>query len=118
MTYKAPAQGWGKLIMGLVLGSVFTMMIGFTLGGWKLEGMVKYRQEEAVVNAFRPLCVDKFMAQPDAEAMLLKLQKSYSSLDQERMIAESGAATLPGQNAPNKKLAEACTQQLKNLPRS
>jgi len=118
MQYTPPAQGWGKLLMGLVLGIVLTCGIGFTLGGWKLNSTVKYAQEEAVINAFTPLCVEKFMAQPDAEEKLQKLQKSYSSLEQDALVAKSGAATLPGQDVPNKKLADACTQQLRNLPRS
>ena len=118
MTYKAPSQGWGKLLMGFVFGCVLTMMIGFTLGGWKTEGAVKYRQDEAVMNAFTSLCVEKFRALPDAEANLKELQKLYSSSEQEALVAKSGAATLPGQNVPDKKLAAACTEQLRKLPKS
>jgi alpha/beta superfamily hydrolase len=91
------------------------MIIGFSWGGWVLgstaESMAKESANSALVAAFAPICVDRFMAQADAQMKLAEFQKTYG-WQQRQLVEKGGWATLPGSSAPNEKVASACAEQL------
>jgi hypothetical protein len=64
---------------GGVIGVIGIMIVGFGWLGWTLgstaESLAQERVNTALVAAFTPLCVEKFMTQPDAPVKLTEFQK-------------------------------------------
>src|SRR5687767_5447091 len=56
-------------VWGVVIGAIGSMIIGFGWLGWTLgstaESLAQERVTTALVAAFTPVCVEKFMTQPD-----------------------------------------------------
>jgi len=100
---------------GAVLGALGIMIIGFGWWGWTLgstaESLAQERVNTALVAAFTPICVEKFMTQPDATVKLTEFQKT-SAWRQQELVEKGGWATLPGSKEPNTKVAGACAGQL------
>jgi hypothetical protein len=80
---------------GVVIGAIGIMIVGFSWLG----------------AAFTPICVEKFMTQPDAPVKLTEFQKT-STWRQQELVEKGGWATLPGSKEPNTKVAGACAGQL------
>jgi hypothetical protein len=113
MTMQLP---WLKsTIWGAVVGTVGTMIVGFSWLGWTLgsttERLASERANAAVIAALTPTCVASFMHQPDAPAKLVELQKT-DSWKQRQVIEDGGWATPLGDKAPNPGLANACAEAL------
>ena len=100
---------------GGVIGALGIMILGFGWLGWTLgstaETLAQDRVNAALVAAFTPICVEKFMTQPDATVKLTEFQKT-STWRQQEFVAKGGWATLPGSKEPNAKVAGACAGQL------
>ena len=108
-------------IWGAIIGAVAIMLIGFNWFGWTLgstaETLAQDRVNTAHVAAFTPICVEKFLAQPEATLKLTEFQKSGSWRQQE-FVEKGGWATLPGSKEPNAKVAGACAEQLNKTPKT
>ncbi len=102
-------------VWGVVIGAVAMMIIGFSWWGWVLgstaESMAKESANAALVAAFAPICVERFMGQADAPMKLAEFQKT-SSWQRQQVVEKGGWATLPGSKEPNAKVAGACAEQL------
>jgi hypothetical protein len=102
-------------VWGVVIGALGVMIIGFGWLGWTLgstaETLAQERANTALVAAFTPICVEKFMMQPDASGKLTEFQKT-STWRQQEFVEKGGWATLPGSKEPNTKVAGACAGQL------
>ena len=100
---------------GAVIGSVGTMIIGFSVLGWTLgstaERVAQQRTETAVVAALTPFCVQSFMKQSDASKTLAGLRGTDSWKRQE-FVEKGGWATVPGSSAPAPGVASACAEAL------
>jgi hypothetical protein len=96
---------------GVVVGAVGIMILGFAWWGWVLgstaERMAKERADSMAVSLLAPVCVDRFMAQPDKWA-----EFQSSSWRQQEIVEKSGWATIPGSSAANSALAKACVAGL------
>jgi hypothetical protein len=101
----------------VVVGAVGMMILGFAWGGWVLgstaEHMATERATDAVTAVLVPICVERFMGQPDAAAKLAEFQRS-ASWQHSQLIEKGGWATVAGSNTPNAAVAKACAQQLAN----
>jgi hypothetical protein len=102
-------------VWGAIIGSVTTMIVGFSGMGWVLGGtaerMAAERTDAAVVVALTPSCVSRFMQQPQAAAKLKELQ-AVDTWKQREFLESGGWATPSGEKAPNSGLATACVEQL------
>ena len=102
-------------VWGAIVGSVTTMIVGFSWMGWMLGGtaerMALQRTDAAVVVALTPSCVSRFMQQPNAAAKLKELH-AIDSWKQQEFIEAGGWATSIGEKAPNASVATACAEQL------
>jgi len=102
-------------VWGVVVGSIGTMIIGFSWLGWTLgstaERMANERTTTAVVQALTPSCVARFMGQPGAAAKLAEFQK-IDSWKQREFIEAGGWATSRGEKGPNSGVAKACAEEL------
>lgn len=102
-------------VWGVVIGAVALMIVGFSWGGWVLESTAQSRARDqakaAVVAILTPICVEKFMAQPEATMQLAELQKT-AVWQQKQFVEKGGWATTPGSPTPNSAVASACLEQL------
>jgi hypothetical protein len=104
-----------RLLQGMAVGAIATMVIGFNWGGWTLgstaKEMVQKGATAAVVQALAPICVDRFQRAAEAPANLVELKK-VSSWQQDTFIEKGGWATFPGMNSPERGVAQACANLL------
>jgi hypothetical protein len=107
-----------RLLQGAAAGVIATWIVGFNWGGWVTGGtareMAQKSATSAVVTALAPICVDKFQHSTDAASNLTELKK-VSSWQQGSFISKGGWATLPGSDAANSAVADACATMLGSL---
>jgi hypothetical protein len=107
-----------RLLQGAAVGAVATLFMGFYWGGWVTGGtakdLVARSSSSAVVAALSPICVDKFQRSAEATVNMSELKK-VSSYQQGTFIEKGGWATLPGSDAANSSVAQACANMLSNL---
>ena len=98
-----------RLLQGIAVGAVASVVIGFSWGGWMTGGsankLAAARADTAVVAALTPVCVEKFLQNSDAQANLAALQKISTFWEQGDYVAKGGWAT--GYN-----LGRACAEKL------
>jgi len=105
-----------RLLQGVALGALASMVIGFSWGGWMTGGtankLAAERADTAVVAALTPTCVEKFLQNSDAKANLAVLQKISTSWEQGDYLEKGGWATPPGAASADYHLARACADKL------
>jgi hypothetical protein len=105
-----------RLLQGIAIGAVASIVIGFSWGGWMTGGTaIKLADEQtnaAVVAALTPVCVEKFLQNGDAKANLAALQKISTNWEQGDYLQKGGWATRPGAVVPDYQLARACAEKL------
>jgi hypothetical protein len=110
-------RGWLKSgVWGAVIGSILTMIVGFSWGGWTTSGtavQVAMREADAAVTtALVPLCLAGEKADVARAKKLGELTAITSSYEQTEFVMKTGWATFPGQADPNRAVAEACASAL------
>jgi len=107
-----------RLAQGAAVGAVATMIIGFNWGGWVLgktaEKNATTLVNAALVQAYGPVCIERFKHQPNVEAKWVELTK-VDTWRRENYIKESGFATPPGSTSPNSAVADACADALSKI---
>jgi hypothetical protein len=107
-----------RLLQGIAVGAVATMVVGFNWGGWMLGSTAKALADKsatsAVVAAIAPICVDKFQRSADATINLAELKKT-SSWQQATFVEKGGWAVMPGSTSPDSGVTQACATMLGNL---
>ena len=105
-----------RLIQGMVIGAVASMVIGFSWGGWvtgaTANKLAAEQASAAVVTVLTPICVEKFMQKGDAQENLAALRKISSNWEQGQYLEKGGWATQPGATSPDYHLARACAEKL------
>lgn len=103
-------------VWGAVIGSVFTMTVGFGWGGWvtgsSADQAAKVQADAAVTSALVPLCLAKAKVDPAAAKKISELKGISYSYEQEEFVMKTGWATAPGSEEPSRHVAEACASQL------
>ena len=107
-----------RLLQGVAVGAVATLVIGFGWGGWMLGSSAKDMAENAstsaVVAAIAPICADQFQRSADAAVNLTALKK-VSTWDQGAFVEKGGWAVMPGAKTPDSGVPQACAALLSNL---
>ena len=102
-------------LQGIVIGAALTMVIGFSWLGWTLDSTAKKMAQDqassAVIAALTPICVERFMKQPDAPAKLVNFRET-DSWKRREFVEHGGWATMPGSKSPNSTVANACAEEL------
>lgn len=110
-----------RLLQGVVVGVVLTVVVGFnwfhygfgwTLGG-TAETMASNRVDVALVAAYTPVCVEKFVGPAD-DAKWEELAK-VKSWNRDDFVKKAGLATIPGATEPNSSVAISCAGVLTKL---
>jgi hypothetical protein len=100
---------------GFVVGSVATMIVGFSWGGWTTgsgaDRLATERSSAAVTTALVPVCLEKSKADPAGAKKLVALKALTSSYDQRDAVVQGGWATF-GPGEANRDVAEACASEL------
>ena len=105
-----------RLLQGIAIGAIASMVIGFSWGGWVLGSTANKLAAEqastAVVTVLTPICVEKFMQKGDAQENLAALRKISSNWEQGQYLEKGGFATRPGAASSDYELARACVAKL------
>jgi alpha/beta superfamily hydrolase len=100
---------------GFVIGSIVTMIVGFSWGGWTTSStadrLAMERSTAAVTAALVPVCLEKSKADPAAPKKLVALKALTSSYEQRDAVVQGGWATI-GKGEANRDVAEACASEL------
>jgi len=107
-----------RLAQGAFAGALATTIIGFGWGGWvtgkTADSNATMLVNAALVQAYGPVCIERFKHQPNVEAKWAELTK-VDTWRRENYIKESGFATIPGATSPNSAVADACADALSKI---
>ena len=109
-------------IYGAVIGAVFVGIAGFTWGGWVTGSTANDRamamSRVDVVASMVPVCLDMARSDPTRAATLATIRAASTYQRRDALMA-AGWATMPGTDAPDRDIAQACLQPLMSIdPRS
>ena len=94
---------------------VLTMIIGFAWGGWvtgrTARTLAEDIAEDAVVDRLAPICVAQFNQDPEKDPKLVTVRET-SSYQRRTFIQDQGWATMPGEEGPDRAVADACVKLL------
>jgi len=101
---------------GAVIGSILTMIVGFSWGGWTTSSTARQQamvqSDTAVTTALVPICLAGKRADVAYAKTLGELTAITSSYEQTEFVMKTGWATFPGQPDPNRAVAEGCASAL------
>ena len=105
-----------RLIQGLAVGAIGTMIIGFNWGGWNIGSTVEQKVEtagiSAMVAALAPICAAKFERAAKADNDLIVKINAVDSWQRNAYLKKAGWTTFPGGVEANYDVAEACVTLL------
>src|SRR5271167_3897873 len=105
-----------RLLQGIAIGAVASMVIGFSWGGWvtgaTANKLAAEQASTAVVTVLTPICAEKFMQNGDAQANLAALREISSNWQQGHYLEKCGWETRPGATSSDYELARACAAKL------
>ena len=103
-------------VWGAVIGSILTMILGFSWGGWTTSSTASQtaiRQADAAVTAVLvPICLEREKADSASSKKLGELKAITASYEQTEFVMKTGWATFAGKSDPNRDVAEACASAL------
>lgn len=95
--------------------AVFTMILGFTWGGWVTGGtartMAEAAGDNAVVTRLAPICVVQFK-QDAKNGQKLKELTDTGVWDRSDYVKKNGWATMPGEKEADGRVAAECARLL------
>lgn len=102
-------------IYGAIVGAVFVGVVGFTWGGWVTGGTSNDKavamSRDSVVVSMVPVCLDMARSDP-ARADKMAAIRAASTYQRRDALMEAGWATMPGTDAPDRDIAQACLAEL------
>ena len=119
---RSVGQRWSEarptktlLFWACVASAVFTMIVGFSWGGWVTGGSARQSAEDmardAVVQRLAPICVVQSGRDLGKGQKLVAL-KEESTWQRGEYVGKQGWATMPGEQEPDRRVAEACAALL------
>jgi hypothetical protein len=102
------------------IGSVAAaLVVGFTWGGWVTGGTARDMSasagDQSRYELASVICVERFLAAPDARVQLAELKAIDSSFRQRQFIEDGGWATMPSRDSAAWQAADLCAKVLANL---
>ncbi|KAA3661595.1 MAG: hypothetical protein DWQ04_15905 [Chloroflexi bacterium] len=95
---------------------LLTMYLGFAQAGWVTGGtalqLAERTSEEAVVARLAPICVAQFDQSLERDQKLAELKEVNTSSQRTTFVKDQGWATMPGETAPDDKVARECADQI------
>lgn len=90
---------------------ILTIIMGFTWGGWVTGGNAQSMAGDAVTQRLGLICVGQSDQDPEKAQKLAELKK-ISAYQRDDYVREQGWATMPGEEQPDSKVADACAKLL------
>lgn len=94
---------------------ILVLIVGFNWGGWMTGGtaqtLAATTAKDAVITRLAPICVAQFNQDPAKTQKLVAL-KALQSYERSDYAGKQGWATMPGESAPNRDVADACATLL------
>jgi hypothetical protein len=94
---------------------VLALYLGFARGGWVTGGtagrMAETSAQDAIVERLAPICVAQFNADAQRAVKLAEF-KAVSSFQRSKYVKDQGWATMPGETAPDNRVATECAKRL------
>jgi hypothetical protein len=107
-----------RLLQGVAVGVVATLVVGFGWGGWMLGSSARDLADgaahTAVTAAIAPICAEQFQHSADAAANLTTLKKA-STWEQAAFVEKGGWAMMPGSKTVQEGVPQACATLLGSL---
>ncbi len=110
------------LVWSCVGSVIVALVVGFTWGGWvtggTARGMAETAGDTSRYELASVICVERFLAAPDAAAQLAALKELSGSYQQRQFVEKGGWAVMPGQdaadrqNAADRRAADLCARVL------
>jgi len=104
---------WGMVVGAIVLAIVI-FSAGWVVTSSSARATAEAMAEKAVVDRLAAICVVQFQQDPNREERLKEL-KETSSWKRSGYVEEKGWATMPGDESPDRKVANECARQLMEL---
>ncbi|SNS59934.1 hypothetical protein [Antarctobacter heliothermus] len=102
-------------IYGAVIGAVVVGIVGFSWGGWVTGSTANDRalamSRNDVVASMVPVCLDMARSDP-GRAEKLETIRAASTYQRRNAVMAAGWATVPGTDAPDRDIAQACLAAL------
>ena len=102
-------------IYGALIGAVCVGVVGFTWGGWVTGGTANDRaiamSRDNVVASMVPVCLNMAGADP-ARTDKMETIRAASTYQRRDAVMAAGWATVPGTDAPDRDIAQACLAAL------
>jgi hypothetical protein len=96
-----------------------TLVVGFTWGGWVTESTARQLAatsgEQAYSQLASAICIEKFMAAPNARAHLVELKGLDLSHRQRQFVESAGWATMPQTEKADRAAADLCAKALASM---
>lgn len=113
------ARATKKVVFWAIIGTIaLTMLVGFNWGGWVTGGtaqkMGTTMAQAAVVQRLTPICVVQFNQDPDKTQKLIEFNE-VRNYERDDYVKEQGWATMPGEDQPDSKVADACAKLLAEI---
>ena len=110
------APQWTKpALIGAIVGTLATTIAGLSFGilvfGSKANVMANDRARDAVIAALTPICVFQSKADPNRSETMAKI-KDAGGYSVGSMVIDAGWATMPGNDNPDRAVANACAEAL------
>jgi len=104
----------------IAIGAIILVLyLGFARGGWVTDGTSEQRAvlnaQEAVVARLAPICVAQFNQDPERDSKLAELKELSTSNQRNVFVRDQGWATMPGEAAPDSRVANECAKQIIEL---
>ena len=103
-------------VWGVVIGSILTMIVGFSWGGWTTGSTANQlalkSADAAVTAALVPICLAQQKLDAGKGKKVGELKAMTSSYEQTEFVMKTGWATFAGKEEPNRGVAEACASAL------
>jgi hypothetical protein len=108
---KFNEEKFKSILLGAIVGSFATILIGFAWGGWVLEktssDLSLKMTENAVLDRLTPMCIEQFNQDPEKDKKLETLKK-IDTWRAEEFVREQGWATIPFEKKPDRHVADRC----------
>jgi hypothetical protein len=102
-------------IYGAVIGAAFVGVVGFSWGGWVTDGTANDRamamSRDDVIASMVPVCLDMARSDPSRADKLATIRAATTYQRRDALMA-TGWATMPGTDAPDRDIAQACLAAL------
>lgn len=98
-------------VVGLILGAIVVITVGFAWGGWVTQSTAQKMSDEAVLASQAAICVAQFMKQPNHQEKLTELGK-VDSWKRSEFVEKGGWDKMPGQEKAGSYVSQACAKGL------